>query len=140
MPSTRTPLPLTAGQEQQVRDIYYKNVRAKCADEIKEFAACAIGRTFTATFMCKQERLKMNNCMIQYANMEEQDRAREEWFRSAEKRIKEREAKEEKKKAQEKFHREWWGLDEKGVIGGAHGPQEISEEAKAGYFPKEKKK
>ena len=29
------PTPLSAPQEQQVRDLYYKNVRAKCADEIK---------------------------------------------------------------------------------------------------------
>ena len=34
MPS-RNPLPLSASQEAQVRDIYYKRVRAKCADEIK---------------------------------------------------------------------------------------------------------
>ena len=33
MPSN--PTPLSAPQEQQVRDLYYKNVRAKCADEIK---------------------------------------------------------------------------------------------------------
>lgn len=29
------PTPLSAPQEQQVRDIYYKNVREKCAEEIK---------------------------------------------------------------------------------------------------------
>jgi hypothetical protein len=28
------PTPLSAPQEQQVRDLYYKNVRAKCAEEI----------------------------------------------------------------------------------------------------------
>lgn len=30
-----SPLPLTASQEQQVRDIYYKNVRVKCDPEIR---------------------------------------------------------------------------------------------------------
>lgn len=36
---SRNPLPLSASQEAQVRDIYYQNVRAQCADEIKgEFA------------------------------------------------------------------------------------------------------
>jgi hypothetical protein len=30
-----TPLPLSASQEQQVRDIYYKKVRTICADEIR---------------------------------------------------------------------------------------------------------
>ena len=29
------PTPLSAPQEQQVRDLYYKNVRAKCAVEIE---------------------------------------------------------------------------------------------------------
>lgn len=29
------PTPLSAPQEQQVRDIYYRNVREKCAEEIK---------------------------------------------------------------------------------------------------------
>lgn len=29
------PTPLSAPQEQQVRDLYYKNVRAKCAAEIE---------------------------------------------------------------------------------------------------------
>jgi COX assembly protein 1 len=29
------PTPLSAPQEQQVKDLYYKNVRAKCAEEIE---------------------------------------------------------------------------------------------------------
>jgi COX assembly protein 1 len=31
----RNPLPLSATQEAQVRDLYYKRVRSRCADEIK---------------------------------------------------------------------------------------------------------
>jgi hypothetical protein len=34
MPS-RNPLPLSSSQEAAVREIYYGNVRAKCAEEIK---------------------------------------------------------------------------------------------------------
>jgi COX assembly protein 1 len=56
----------------------------------------------------------MNACMLQYANQAEQDAAREEWFATRDLRRKEREAKEEKRIEQEKFHREWWGLDENG--------------------------
>lgn len=56
----------------------------------------------------------MNSCMMQYATLEEQDRAREEWFATRDSRRKERELKEEKRKEAEKFHREWWGLDEHG--------------------------
>jgi hypothetical protein len=32
---SRNPLPLSASQEAQVRDIYYQRVRSLCADEIK---------------------------------------------------------------------------------------------------------
>lgn len=32
---SRNPLPLSASQEAQVRDIYYQRVRKQCADEIK---------------------------------------------------------------------------------------------------------
>lgn len=32
---SRNPLPLSASQEAQVRDIYYARVRKNCADEIK---------------------------------------------------------------------------------------------------------
>ncbi|KAF3309042.1 hypothetical protein TWF173_011475 [Orbilia oligospora] len=59
LPSSN-PLPLSSAQESQVRDQYYANVRAICAEEIRRYAECARGRTFS---------------------MEEQDRAREEWFR-----------------------------------------------------------
>jgi hypothetical protein len=34
-PLPSNPTPLSAPQEQQVRDLYYKNVRAKCATEIE---------------------------------------------------------------------------------------------------------
>jgi len=56
----------------------------------------------------------MNTCMLQYANQAEQDAARSEWFETRDLRRREREEKEEKRKEQEKFHREWWGLDENG--------------------------
>jgi COX assembly mitochondrial protein 1 len=52
----------------------------------------------------------MNNCMTSHATQAEQDAAREEWFATRLKRQKEREAKEQRRKEQEKFHREWWGL------------------------------
>lgn len=52
--------------------------------------------------------------MVAHATQEEQDRAREEWFATRELRRQEREEKEKKRKEAEKFHREWWGLDEQG--------------------------
>jgi COX assembly protein 1 len=127
MPS-RNPLPLSAGQEAQVRELYHSRVRGYCAAEIKrvysfhvicstqlklvdvEFADCALGRTFTAPFKCRQQNRAMNNCMITHATQAEQDAAREEWFATRLKRQKEREVKEARRKEQERFHREWWGL------------------------------
>jgi len=52
----------------------------------------------------------MNTCMIGHATQAEQDAAREEWFATRMQRQRDREAKEARKKEQEKFHREWWGL------------------------------
>lgn len=113
-PVPRNPVPLSAGQEQQVRDLYYKRVRTKCADEIRDFASCALNRTISATWACRSQRIAMNACMVQHATQAEQDAAREEWFKGKENRKREREEKEKKRLEQEKFHREWWGLDERG--------------------------
>lgn len=79
-PLPSNPTPLSAPQEQQVRDLYYKNVRAKCAPEIETFASCALGRTFTMIYACRDARLAMNSCMLQYQNQDELDKARQEWF------------------------------------------------------------
>ncbi|KAF2732694.1 hypothetical protein EJ04DRAFT_393590, partial [Polyplosphaeria fusca] len=85
------PAPLSAPQEQQVRDLYYANARAKCDDEIKAFATCATGRTISGVWACRPQKLKMNGCLLQYQNQDEMDRAREEWFSRAGERKKARE-------------------------------------------------
>lgn len=119
-PNLRNPLPLSAAQEAQVKDIYYKRVRGQCAQEIKgtiyfvyllrshdsylsgqypspsltmfpDFAACAVGRTITATWICRNQRLSMNSCMIAHATRAEEDSARAEWFSGREERRKKRE-------------------------------------------------
>ncbi|EMC98665.1 hypothetical protein BAUCODRAFT_145711 [Baudoinia panamericana UAMH 10762] len=108
---SRNPLPLSASQEAQVRELYYKRVRNKCADEVRDFAACCTHRTFTATIMCRKQQKAMNTCMMQFATRNEQDAAREEWFATMDKRREEREKKAEKLKKDEKFWREWWDKD-----------------------------
>ena len=60
----------------------------------------------------------MNTCMMKYATQEEQDAARAEWFATVDKRREERERKEEKRKVDEKFWREWWDKEKKGVPNG----------------------
>ncbi|KAK3394344.1 hypothetical protein B0H63DRAFT_517477 [Podospora didyma] len=112
MPS-RNPLPLSASQESQVRDIFHARVRGHCAEEIKAFAACALGRTFSAPFVCRGPLHVMNSCMKAHATPEEQDAAREDWFAARMVRQKERERKARRKAEQEAFLREWWGLPEK---------------------------
>ncbi|KAI9730361.1 MAG: hypothetical protein M1834_005871 [Cirrosporium novae-zelandiae] len=112
---TRNPVPLSASQEAQVTEIYHKRVRNKCADEIRDFAACAIHRTISATWACRVERLAMNACMVRHATEAEHDAAREEWFATREQRKLEKEAKERKRQVQEKLHRDWWGLPEQGA-------------------------
>ncbi|TLD13202.1 uncharacterized protein PgNI_04239 [Pyricularia grisea] len=119
---SRNPLPLSASQEAQVREVYYKRVRALCAPEIKvwirllnktAFADCAIGRTFSIPFACRAQHRAMNNCMKMQATEENHDLAREEWFASRMERQKEKEAKARRKLEQERFHREWWGLPDR---------------------------
>ncbi|KAM0329347.1 hypothetical protein ACHAQA_004653 [Verticillium albo-atrum] len=107
------PLPLSASQEAQVRDIYYARVRAACAPEIKAFAECALGRTLSIPFVCRTPHRAMNSCMVSHATQAEQDAAREEWFAQRLERQRERERKAQKKAGQEEFLREWWGLPEK---------------------------
>jgi len=48
--------------------------------------------------------------MVAHATQAEQDAAREEWFATRMQRARDRELREERRKEQEKFHREWWGL------------------------------
>lgn len=127
-PVPRNPIPLSSSQEAQVRELYHKRVRGYCSDEIRgtpllcpnplvyeltgnaEFASCALNRTFSATWVCRQQRLAMNNCMISHATQQEQDAAREEWFATRDERKREREEKEKRRREQEKFHRAWWGM------------------------------
>ncbi|RGP75160.1 cytochrome c oxidase biogenesis [Fusarium longipes] len=109
---SRNPLPLSASQEAQVRDIFYQKVRKECSDEIKAFAACALGRTFTVSFACRAEHRVMNSCMKLHATQAAHDEAREEWFALRIERQRERERKARVAQAQEDFMREWWGLPE----------------------------
>ncbi|PWY88654.1 hypothetical protein BO94DRAFT_452045, partial [Aspergillus sclerotioniger CBS 115572] len=88
----RNPLPLSAAQESEVKQLYYKRVRSLCAPEIKAFAECAVNRTVTATWVCREQRLAMNACMVAHAKPEEEDRAREEWFSTHEERRRAKEA------------------------------------------------
>ncbi|KAF1914458.1 hypothetical protein BDU57DRAFT_500838 [Ampelomyces quisqualis] len=112
------PTPLSAPQEQQVRDLYYKNVRAKCAAEIEAFAQCAMGRTVTMIYACRSSRLSMNACMLQYQNQDELDAARLEWFQLAGERKREREEYARRVEDARNKHKEWWSLDEGGRLQG----------------------
>ncbi|KKK18932.1 hypothetical protein P175DRAFT_0454226 [Aspergillus ochraceoroseus IBT 24754] len=99
----RNPLPLSAAQEAEVKQLYYKRVRGYCAAEVKAFAECAANRTVTATWVCRTQRLAMNTCMLAWAGPEEEDRAREEWFATHEER---KRAKEEESARVEKRREE----------------------------------
>ncbi|KPM42984.1 hypothetical protein AK830_g3572 [Neonectria ditissima] len=76
------------------------------------FAACALGRTFTVSFVCRPEHRVMNNCMKLHATQDEHDAARVEWFSMRLERQRERAHKNKVAAAQEEFMREWWGLPE----------------------------
>lgn len=99
------------------------------------FADCALGRTFTAPFKCRAQNRAMNTCMVAHATQAEQDAAREEWFGLRLKRQKDREAKEARKREQEKFHREWWGLPQADREGDK-GREVMRKAERVGGFPK----
>ncbi|RCI12332.1 hypothetical protein L249_0684 [Ophiocordyceps polyrhachis-furcata BCC 54312] len=107
---TSSPLPLSASQEAQVRELFHTRVRRKCADEIRAFAACASGRTFSISFACRTEHRAMNNCMNSHATRQEEDAAREEWFALRLQRRRRREHEARVAAAQEDFMHDWWGL------------------------------
>ncbi|KAL2178784.1 cytochrome c oxidase biogenesis protein Cmc1 like-domain-containing protein [Thermothelomyces heterothallicus CBS 202.75] len=134
MPS-RNPLPLSASQEAQIRDLFYQRVRKKCAAEIKAFADCAMNRTFTAGFACREPHRIMNSCMKAHATQEEQDAAREEWFARRMERAKERERRALRKAEQEAFLREWWGLPEKDREAARREMERLAQGERIGGFP-----
>jgi len=73
--------------------------------------------------------------MVAHATQAEQDAAREEWFANRLRRQVEREKKEARRKEQERFHKEWWGLpieDREGEKGKAV----IRNAERVGGFPK----
>ncbi|CAK7214146.1 hypothetical protein SCUCBS95973_002039 [Sporothrix curviconia] len=111
MPSLN-PLPLSASQEAQVRDLYYERVRKQCHAEIKAFADCALGRTFSVVFKCRDKNNEMNACLKSHATPRALDEAREEWFARRAERAAERAHKAARKAEQEKLLREWWGLED----------------------------
>lgn len=52
--------------------------------------------------------------MLQYQNMEEMDKARQEWFELAGERKKQREEHAKRLEDARHKHKEWWNLDEQG--------------------------
>ncbi|KAI5864909.1 cytochrome c oxidase biogenesis protein Cmc1 like-domain-containing protein [Durotheca rogersii] len=107
---SRNPLPLSASQEAQVREVFNERVRKLCAEEIKAFADCARERTFSVSFACRALSRRMNGCMQAHATAAEHDRAREQWFAQRAARARDHERRERRRLEQESFLREWWGL------------------------------
>jgi len=56
----------------------------------------------------------MNTCMNAHAGRDEEDRAREEWWRTIPDRQREKEEDAKWKREQLQKKRDWWGVDENG--------------------------
>lgn len=76
------------------------------------FAACALNRTFSVSFVCREPLRVMNSCMKLHANPQEHDAAREDWFAQRQERVQAKIEKQRRKEEQARFVREWWGLEE----------------------------
>lgn len=73
--------------------------------------------------------------MISHATQSEKDAAREEWFSLRLQRQRDREAREARRKEQEKFHRDWWGLPTEDREG-EKGKELMRNAERVGGFPK----
>ncbi|KAH9994997.1 cytochrome c oxidase biogenesis protein Cmc1 like-domain-containing protein [Xylariaceae sp. FL0662B] len=138
MPS-HNPLPLSASQEAQVREVFHARVRKACADEIQAFAECARNRTVTIPFACRTLSRQMNGCMAAHATAAEHDRAREAWFAQRLERAREREKKERRRIEQERLHREWWGLPDRDPEDDRRDAERLAQAERVGGFrPRER--
>ncbi|MBE7181147.1 MAG: hypothetical protein INR71_08060, partial [Terriglobus roseus] len=66
------------------------------------------------TWLCRDQRLAMNRCMVAHASQDELDRARDEWFATAGDRRRKREEEALDREEKLKLKREYWGVDEAG--------------------------
>lgn len=89
------------------------------------FADCALGRTFSVVFKCRDKNTAMNACLKSHATPRALDEAREEWFARRAERATERAQKAARKAEQEKLLREWWGLEGSDGSAAAHGREDI---------------
>lgn len=89
----------------------YLGLARQDPDRVLDFAACANGRTFSATWACRAQRLVMNSCMLKHATLKMQDEAREEWFANMDARRKKREEIEKNVLEVEAYNKEWWKRD-----------------------------
>jgi COX assembly mitochondrial protein 1 len=80
--------------------------------DLLAFADCALGRTFSVVFKCRDKNNAMNACLMSHATPRALDEAREEWFARRAERAAERSVKAARKAEQEKLLREWWGLQD----------------------------
>ena len=64
------------------------------------------------SWACRDQKQAMQDCMIRHATLEEQDRAREEWFATRLDRARERAEKAARKRESDRKRREMYGLDE----------------------------
>ena len=89
------------------------------------FADCALGRTFSVVFKCRDKNTAMNACLKDHATPQAMDEAREEWFARRAERAAEKLRKAARKAEQEKLLREWWGLQGSDGSAAAHGREDI---------------
>ena len=73
---------LAPHDEEKVRTMYEKNAYTKCNESMKQFAACAQGRTLSVAWACTQEKRVMKECLRQYLTPQHLDDARESYVRS----------------------------------------------------------
>jgi len=68
---------LSPAEETSVRELFEKRTRDRCTHELQEFTNCAMGRTFSVTWMCRREKKAMMACVRRYSTPRDLETARD---------------------------------------------------------------
>ena len=79
------------------------------------FSECSSTRLISVLWACRDKRLRMNKCLLQYQTQDDFDAARAEWLAAAEERRREKQERQHRQEEVDRWHEAWWrgGIDGK---------------------------
>tara|TARA_B110001452_G_C15094221_1_gene381648 strand:- start:191 stop:559 length:369 start_codon:yes stop_codon:yes gene_type:complete len=71
----------TKREHEHVRKLLLAEARDKCAETRALYVGCAMGRTLSLAWACRDEFRDFNDCLKQYTTDEQLEKRKEEWAR-----------------------------------------------------------